>query len=48
MMGRNEHQELRTIWANLELAHRTEQWIGVDRAVQRLAEFLLKTSVGAE
>jgi hypothetical protein len=33
--------ELRTIFVNLELARRTENWDMCDRAIDRLANFLI-------
>lgn len=37
--------ELRTIFLNLEIAHRQKNWDAVDRATTRLAELLIETRV---
>ena len=47
MLSQEQFQELRTIWANLDLGTRSKDWAVVDRASQRLAEFAVGAPVGA-
>lgn len=47
MLSQEQRQELRTIWANLDLGTRSKNWETTDRAAQRLAEFLIDVPVDA-
>lgn len=40
-MEQKRFQELRTIYLNMNRAHENRDWESVDRAVQRMAEFIV-------
>ena len=48
MLNQEQRRELRTIWANLDLGTRSKNWGLVDRATQRLTEFLIDVPVSTE